>query len=321
MTNAKTFSVRDLFNLDVPEKVVVRGFSDANPFTPARDDDYQFRREVMSDVLAWLNFSTDPLYIRGPSGSGKSSVICQMAARLNLGVHRVTAHSRLETPELIGHHAIIDGDMVFIEGPLVNAMRRGEIFMLDEIDLLDPATAAGLNGVLEGAALTIPEKGGEIVRPAPGFRFVATGNTGGCGDSTGVFQGTMRQNLAFMDRFWMMEVGYPSADEEKKILSKAAPKTPEVVREGLIEVSNLIRKAFMGDGSSDIPPLDITVSTRSLVRWAQMCALFQGIRAQGRNPVLHALDRAIAFKATPESRHALHEIVQRQMGDATPAAS
>ena len=309
------FSVRHTFDIDAPDGIEVLGKAQASAFTPALDTNYKFRKSVVSDVLAWLQFSDEPLYITGPTGSGKSSLVCQVAARLNLSVQRVTAHSRLEAPELIGHHTLVDGDMMFVDGPLTTAMRYGQLFLLDEIDLLDPATAAGLNGILEGDPLVIPENGGELVKPADGFRFVATGNTAGGGDRNGMYQGTMRQNMAFMDRFWIMEVGYPEQSDEELILEKTAPGLPQVVRGPLVEIANTIREAFMGDGRGDAPPLDVTMSTRTLVRWAQMIAMFRGLSRQGINPVSHALDRALAYKASPETREALHEIVQRHLGD------
>jgi len=309
------FSVRHTFGIDAPASVEISGFDQPTQFTPALDSNYKFRKELVSDVLAWMQVGQEPLYLTGPTGSGKSSIIRQIAARLNQSVQAVTAHSRLETPELIGHHTLIDGDMVFVDGPLTTAMRYGHLFLLDEIDLLDPATAAGFNGILEGEPLVIPENGGEVVVPHPDFRFVATGNTAGSGDRNGMYQGTIRQNLAFMDRFWICQVGYPDVESEQSILEQVAGSLPEIVRNSMVEVANSVRSAFMDDGSGDVPPLDVTMSTRTLVRWARLTYFFRGLRRQGIDPAKHALDRSLAFKANPETREALHEIMQRHMGD------
>jgi cobaltochelatase CobS len=315
-SSTKQFSVRESFGIDVPPEITVTGNAEANSFVPAVDQTYRFGRENLSDVLAWLQHGDqDALYLSGPTGSGKSSLICQIAARLNIPVQRVTAHSRLEVPELIGHHTVVDGDMVYVDGPLTTAMRYGHIFLLDEIDLLDPATAAGMNGIVEGGPLVIPENGGEVVTPHPQFRFVATGNTAGAGDRSGLYQGALRQNLAFMDRFWMVVVGYPDPVQEGKILEAAVPSLPQPIREKMIEVANTVRKLFMGEGDGDGNSIEVTMSTRTLIRWAYLTNFFKGLRAQGVNPISHALDRALALKASPETRQALHEIVQREMGD------
>ncbi len=306
----KQFSIAKTFTLeDIPEELMIRGFTERTVFVPDIDQDYQFRKELLSDLLAWhMLGGTEGLYLTGPTGSGKSTLVTQVASRLNIPVQRITAHSRLETPELIGHYALIDGSMTFVDGPLTTAMRDGQWFLLDEIDLLDPSTAAGLNGIVEGSPLVIPEKNGEIVFPAQGFRFIATGNTAGSGDQSGLYQGTMRQNLAFLDRFWMVEVDYPEEEQEKAILAKVAPGIPEGVRDGMIGYANQIRKLFKGG------QLEVTLSTRTLVRWARMAEFFQPLANSGVNPLYHALARALTFRAEAETRTSLFEIAQRIFG-------
>lgn len=305
-----SFSISKTFGLEgVPEELTVRGYAEQTPFVPAVDPAYRFRKELLSDLLAWhMLGGTEGLYLTGPTGSGKSTLITQAAARLNIPVQRVTAHCRLETPELVGHYALINGSMSFVDGPLTIAMREGHWFLLDEIDLLDPATAAGLNGIVEGAPLVIPEKSGEMVAPAPGFAFIATGNTAGSGDQTGLYQGTLRQNLAFLDRFWMVEVGYPTADQEMAILAQAAPAIPEEIRTGMVHYAAEVRKLFLGG------QIEVTLSTRTLIRWAKLAEFFRPMAAQGINPLHHALERALSFRAEPECRSALAEIAQRIFG-------
>ena len=91
----------------------------------------------------------------------------------------VTGHSRLEFPELIGHHIVRQGNMEFEYGPLALAMKFGGLFLLNEIDLLEPSTAAWPNSILDGQPLCIPENGGELIVPHPMFRFAATANSNG----------------------------------------------------------------------------------------------------------------------------------------------
>jgi len=314
MDNKKEFSVAETFGIQAPANVTVPGFENPGPFTPEKINEYEFRKELLSDLLAWLKFSREGLYLTGPTGSGKSSLVCQVAARLNYQVQRVTGHGRLELAELIGHYTAVGGDLVWLDGPLTTAMKQGHWFLLDELDLLDPAIVAGLNTVIEGAPLTIAENGGEVVKPHPDFRFIATGNTAGSGDASGLYQGTLRQNMAFMDRFWVVEVGYPSSVMEEKILEKAVPHLPMDIRGGMIQVANQIRNLFVGTDTEG-PQIEITMSTRTLVRWGQLSWMFYNLSAQGINPISHALDRALGFRAEPTTRQAIHEIVQREFGN------
>ncbi|GBE49172.1 aerobic cobaltochelatase subunit CobS [bacterium BMS3Bbin13] len=312
----KFFSIAETFALPgVPKGVKIKGYDAPSEFTPPADPNYRFRRAALSDFLAWLKEGRgESLYISGPTGCGKSSLVSQVAAKLNLPLQRVSAHSRLEFPELVGSHTIVNGSMRFCHGPLARAMKVGHLFLLDEFDLLDPGTAAGLNGVLEGAPLVIPENGGEVIQPHPEFRFVATGNTAGNGDESGMYQGTVRQNLALMDRGWILRFTYPEPSEEEEILAKAVPDLPRLVRSRMVEIANEVRNLFVG---SDENPgsIEVTLSTRSLIRWGRLAWFYRALASSGVNPFLHGLDRAVAFRAEPTTRKALHELVQRHFGD------
>lgn len=265
-SDKKLYSIATTFNIPAPANLMIAGNPDPGPFVPTADPSYVFRKDMLRDVLAWL---ADPggegMYLFGPTGCEKSSLICQAAARLNLPVERVNAHSRLELAELTGHFLLTGGSMHFAHGPLTLALRDGHLFLLDELDLLDPATIAGLNTVLDGCARSIPETG-EVISPHPDFRFVATGNTTGLGDRTGLYQGTLRQNLAFMDRFWVVAVSYPDPELENEVLCRAAPLLPELLRRKMIEVANDVRRLFMGE-SEETSAIEITMSTRA--RWCR----------------------------------------------------
>lgn len=290
----------------------VIGYEKPCQFTPQINPDYIFH-ETSRDVIVWLIAPPSPLYVCGPSGGGKSSLINQLAARLNYPVFEVTGHNRLEFQDLAGHHVIQNGNMVFEYGPLALAMKYGGLFLLNELDLLEPATATGFNGILDGQPLCLPENGGEIITPHPMFRFAATANTNGGSDETGLYQGTLRMNMALMDRFTVMEVNYPKPDAEIPLLEKTAPNLPANIRTKMVEFANEIRRLFMGeDGNSyNSNAIEITFSTRTLLRWADLTMRYQPLAAQGIQPVSYALDRALGFRATRETRAMLHELVQR----------
>ena len=207
---------------------MIVGYEKPSEFTPTLDQNYIFH-DSSRDVVVWLMNPSDPLYLFGPTGSGKTSLIKQLAAKLNYPVFEITGHSRLEYPDLIGHLSLKNGTMEFEYGPLALALKYGGIFLLNEIDLLDPATAAGLNTVLDGANLCIAENGGEIIKPHPNFRFAATANSNGASDETRLYQGVLRQNIAFLDRFILCEVPYPEAQAEEELLKRSFPDLPNVM--------------------------------------------------------------------------------------------
>ena len=297
-----------------PSGKTIIGYSSRNDYTPAIDPNYIFH-ETSRDVIVWLMNASDPLYVFGPTGSGKTSLIKQLAARLNYPVFEVTGHSRLEFPDLVGHLSVRDGNMEFVHGPLALAMKHGGIFLVNELDLLEPATATGFNSILDGAPLCIAENGGELIRPHPMFRFAATANTNGGSDETGLYQGTLRQNIAFLDRFWLCEVGYPARDAENHLLASHAPKLPDSIRQTMLDFTTEVRRLFMGDaGDSGI---EITFSTRTLLRWADLTVRFQPLSRQGIQPITYALDRALGFRATAQTRAMLHELAQRMFPQTT----
>ena len=252
-----------------PSGKMVKGYTAPSLFTPAVDHNYIFH-EQSRDIVVWFIDASDPLYVYGATGCGKTSVIKQLAAKLNFPVFEVTGHSRLEFPELIGHHVVRQGNMEFEYGPLALAMKHGGLFLCNEIDLLEPSTAAGLNGILDGQPLCIPENGGELIMPHAMFRFVATANSNGGSDETGLYQGVLRQNLALMDRFVLCEVTYPKPEAEEQLLEKTAPQLPEALRKKMVEYANEVRRLFMGESgnSYNTGSIEITFSTRSLLRWA-----------------------------------------------------
>ena len=315
----KKFPISATFGIQAPAAMTVDGFEDAlHPLIPAKKD-YVFRNELLRDVLAFIaNPFGDALYLTGPTGSGKTSLICQVASRLNWPVNQVTCHGRLELNDLIGQFIVlVDGSMHFVYGPLAQAARHGHLLILNEVDLMDPSELAGLNDIIEGQPLVIPQNGGEVIKPHPKFRLIATGNSAGQGDQSGLYQGIMQQNLAFLDRFRLMEVGYPEASIEMSILKAALVSmnvTVDSIMEDLtakmIDVANEIRKLFVGasDGAGE---LSVTMSTRTLVRWTNLMIAYK----RAPNALSYSLDRALTLRAEPAQREAIHRIAKDVFGD------
>ncbi len=313
MANIINFNVGTVFS-GQESKLFTPGWDVPQPYTPDEDKNYVF--PVFSgDILAWLLYMKEPLYIFGPTGCGKTSCVKQIVRKLNYPVYEITGHNRLEFPEMVGHHTIQDGNMHFAYGPLALAMKHGGVFMINEIDLLDPATAAGLNSVLDGAPLTIPENGGEIIKAHPLFKFIATANSNGAGDQTGMYQGILRQNIAFLDRFVLVEAGYLTSDIETELVKKHTPALPEDLVSKMVKYANAVRKLFIGESAegSDMT-IELTMSTRTIIRWALLTVTYEPMKQHNVDVVSHALDRALLYRASGPTKKVLQELKQRIFG-------
>ena len=310
-TRDQAFQIGTTFNLPVPAGHITAGFPDVqNPFVPRIDTSYVFRRETLRDILAFLNEPDgDGLYFTGHYGAGKTTLPYQVASRLHWPVQSFTAHSRMEFDDLVGTWKLVNGAMEFLHGPLAVAMREGHMFIMNEIDRADPGQLAGLHDILEGHPLVIATNGGEVIRAHENFRFLANGNSSGSGDNTGLYQGVQQLDIAFMDRFRVVEVDYPPEDVELSILEKKAPDLPKEIRTKMVSVANQIRKLFIGSDTSD-KTLTITMSTRALCRWAKLSLVFKG----APNALEYALNQSLLAKAEPEQKIAILQIVKDVFG-------
>jgi cobaltochelatase CobS len=309
----QNYNLVKTFGGGAPAKAEVAGFDRPTPFTPAIDSQYEFRNEILTDVFGWwLMGEGEGLFLTGPSGSGKSSLIRQVCARLCLPMQHLVGHARLEFPEMVSTIHITNGNTRVSYGPLARAMKYGHVFLLDEVDLIDPSTNAALNEVIQGKPLTVPETG-EVIQPHPMFKFIATGNTRGGQDHHGLYQGTVGQNLAFMDRFWTVEVGYPAMETELRILKQAASLPEEILR-SMIEVAHGVRDAFMGE-NDEAHSCELTFSTRTLLRWSKAMAYFGPMgKKTGIDPIVYSLEKALTNRANPETKRFIHELTQRVFG-------
>ncbi len=188
-------------------------------------------------------------------------------------------------------------------------MKEGHICLLNEIDRIDPSEITGLNDVLEGRPLVLEQNGGEVIKPHPHFRFIATGNSVGNGDVTGLYQSVQQQDIAAMDRYRFTVVQYPDPEDELAVLKGAAPSIPVSILECMIKVANDIRRLFVGeDGNGG--ELAVTMSTRSLCRWASLMTVFQG----SENPVQYALQNSFMRRCSPEEAAAVDRIIKDTFG-------
>lgn len=289
----------------------VLGYAQRSEYTPLNNPSYLFDTDSTRDIIVWfLNNNPEPLYLFGPTGCGKTSCLKQLASRLNYPVFECNGHDALEFSDLIGHQIVRKNSMEYDYGPLSLAMKFGAIFLLNEIDIVSASVASGLNTILDGSPLCVSDNGGELITPNPMFRFVATANTNGNGDESGLYLGTQRQNMAYLDRFVLCEMHYPRDSVEESLIEAKYPQLPENIRKGMVNLANKVRELFTKENS-----IEVTFSTRSLLRWADLTVRYQPLSKAGIQPVTYALDRALAFRASKESQAMLHELCQRIFGN------
>ena len=227
---------------------------ESETFVPASDDNYipwGYHNEIKS-IIKSKRFC--PVFITGLSGNGKTTMIEQVCASLKRECVRVNFTAATDEDELLGGFRLINGETRFVPGPVLVAMERGAVLLLDEIDLGGHLIMC-LQSVLEGKGKFIP-KIGKYVRPAPGFTVLATANTKGKGSDDGRFAGTNILNEAFLDRFaFTYEQDYADPKIEKKILKKVADGlnvTDDEFLDNLVTWADIIRKSFKQQVVSEI---------------------------------------------------------------------
>ena len=197
-----------------------------------------------------------PAFITGLSGNGKTFSVEQACAQLNRELIRVNITIETDEDDLIGGFRLVNGETVWHNGPVVEALSRGAVLLLDEIDLASNKILC-LQSILEGKGVFL-KKIGKQVTPAAGFNVIATANTKGKGSDDGRFIGTNVLNEAFLERFPVtFEQEYPTAKTEEKILSGLCSDTDFCKR--LCDWADIIRKTFYDGG------VDEVISTRRLV--------------------------------------------------------
>ena len=211
-----------------------------------------------------------PAFVTGLSGNGKTFMIEQACAKAKREFFRVNITVETDEDDLLGHYALIDGNTVWQDGPVIKAMERGAVLLLDEIDLASSKIMC-LQPVLEGNGVFL-KKVNRFVSPSKGFTVLATANTKGKGSEDGRFIGTNILNEAFLERFPItVEQEYPSMSVERKILDKVFVSLDVEAgdfSERLVTWADIIRKTFYEGGIDEI------IATRRLVHIANAYAIF-----------------------------------------------
>ena len=238
---------------------------------PAKDSTYVpfgFYRDLVNIVKSGMFY---PTFICGLSGNGKTMMVEQVCAKLKREAIRVNISIETDEDDLIGGNTLVDGNVVYREGPVLTAMKRGAILILDEIDRGSNKLMC-LQAILEGKPY-FNKKTGEVVTPASGFNVIATANTKGRGSDDGKFMGAQVLDEAFLERFAItVEQEYPSSTQEKKIVlnkMEVADCVDDEFADKLVLWADVIRKTFYEGG------IDELVSTRRLEHIVKAYAMFK----------------------------------------------
>ncbi len=268
-------SVNQVFGIDAD--LEVPAYSEANAHVPDIDEDYLFNRETTLAILAGFAHNRRVM-IQGYHGTGKSTHIEQVAARLNWPCVRINLDSHISRIDLIGKDAIVirDGQQVteFREGILPWALQTNTALVFDEYDAGRPDVMFVIQRVLEvSGKLTLLDQN-RVIRPHPAFRLFSTTNTVGLGDTSGLYHGTQQINQGQMDRWSIVAVlNYLPHDQETAIiLAKAKSFDTDEGREtisNMVRVADLTRNAFMNGDISTV------MSPRTVLTWAENTEIFK----------------------------------------------
>ncbi len=282
----QSVSVRDLFGIDSDMKVPA--FSLADERVPDRDDSYVFDPDTTLAICAGFAFNRRVM-VQGYHGTGKSTHIEQVAARLNWPCIRINLDAHISRIDLIGRDAIVlrDGLQVteFREGLLPWALQTPTALVFDEYDAGRPDVMFVIQRVLEAEGkLTLLDQN-RVIRPNPYFRLFATANTVGLGDTSGLYHGTQAINQGQMDR-WNIVVGLnylPAAVEAEIVMKKATGVADKVVSD-MVKVADLTRAGFVNGDISTV------MSPRTVITWAQNVAIFGDVGFAFRLSFLNKCD-------------------------------
>ena len=248
----------------------VQSVTDDEVYIPAKVPEYIKWGEYNTIKKVVKSKMFYPIYISGPSGNGKTMMVEQVCADTGREYVRAQISPETDEDDLIGGFRLINGETVFQKGPVIKAMEKGAILLIDEIDRATNKIMC-LQGVLEGNPVLL-KKTGEVITPAAGFNVIATANTKGRGSDDGRYSAASIIDDAFLERFVAsIDQNYPPANVEKNILTKHAHKydveDSEFI-EKLVSWSTVIRKTYDDDA------IDEVVSTRRLCHIVKTHSVF-----------------------------------------------
>ncbi len=278
----------DLFGVDAPFQVAA--FPEPSEWTPEVDPNYRFDPEVTLSILAGFAFNRRVL-VQGAHGTGKSTHIEQVAARLNWPCVRVNLDGHISRMDLVGRDMIVvrEGVQVteFVEGILPWAIQNPVALVFDEFDAGRPDVMFVIQRILEkDGRLTLLDQN-RVITPHPSFRIFATANTVGLGNLTGLYHGTQVLNQAQIDRFNVVSrLDYLDADHEIGVVTAQVPGADAGQVAKMVAVADLTRHGFAAGDLSTV------MSPRTVISWAENTAIFGDVAKAFRVAFVNKCDEA-----------------------------
>ena len=302
-------SIRDTFGVDM--EGTAQAFSERSSYVPDLDETYRFDPQTTRAILAGFTHNRRVM-VQGYHGTGKSTHIEQVAARLNWPLMRINLDSHVSRIDLVGKDAIVlkDGKQIteFREGILPWALQRPIALVFDEYDAGRPDVMFVIQRILEASGqLTLLDQN-KVMRPHKYFRLFSTTNTIGLGDTTGLYHGTQQLNQGQMDRWSIVTtLNYLDHDVEAEIVSAKVPDmSPEVISK-MVHVADLSRAAFINGDISTV------MSPRTVITWAENATIFGDVPTAFRMTFVNKCDEL--------ERPIVAEFYQRAFGEDLPESA
>jgi len=292
----------ELFGFESDLEVEVVDAGEFGDYVPELDLAYRFDPEVTQAILAGFSHNRRVL-VQGFHGTGKSTHIEQVAARLNWPMVRVNLDGHISRMDLVGRDAVVvrDGQQVteFVEGVLPWAIQRPVALVFDELDAGRPDVMFVIQRILEREGRFTMLDQNRVITPHAGFRLFATANTVGLGDMTGLYHGTQLLNQAQVDRWNIVaRLDYLEAEVEAAIVLGRVPAANHVVE--MVAMADMTRQGFIAGDISTV------MSPRTVIDWAENAAIFGDIR--------RAFELSFLNKCDEAERPLLDEYWQRAFG-------
>jgi cobaltochelatase CobS len=305
----KQVDIREAFGIPMDGKAPA--FAQRTPYVPEIDASYRFDPQTTMAILAGFMHNRRVM-VQGYHGTGKSTHIEQVAARLNWPTIRVNLDSHVSRIDLVGKDAIVlkDGKQIteFREGILPWALQRPVALVFDEYDAGRPDVMFVIQRVLEASGqLTLLDQN-RVLKANPFFRLFATTNTVGLGDTTGLYHGAQQLNQAQMDRWSVVTtLNYLAHDVEVEIVHAKAPEVDKAMIGKMVRVADMTRNAFMAGDISTV------MSPRTVITWAENFRIFGDIGSAFRLTFVNKCDEL--------ERPIVAEFYQRAFGKELPESS
>lgn len=325
----QTRKIADLFGIDTQATIEVRERDPASKLLYIKPDPhYCFQPVLLKKVLMFLGGATPSknLLLFGPTGAGKSSIILEACARLNIPVAQMACSGKTRFDHMTGSRDLVNGNTVFTDGPLLSAMRyeHGAVCLLDEASRLHPDEQMAMAPVLDRAQTLTIKENSEVVTAKPGFRLVCTGNSNGTGDETGMYADEKISSAAWTDRFLKIAVGYLPRESEIMVLSRVSEEDGARSSSALrplipvmVDFANQLRS--VGNAG---PQLRTAVSTRNLINWLRVTTTYGKMNI--RDNIIEALRDTITNGAPADEAESMEKVWIKLMdapGAVTTAAA